>query len=291
MHPVIASVLSALAALADAAQADDVPACATVALVAARDVLAAMGDEDKPEGYEDALAGVEAALTALGYEDADEDEPAPAEDPPPADKTATIPGRFRVRKSDGAVHLPMLVRAVGDDGLAVLSTDDEDSYGDIVDVKTLRLERFATNPVLLWGHSHACPIGTWADVAIQATDKAAALVGRPMFDDAADSLDTTAKLVSSKWKSKQLRGVSIGFRPEWRTSVSRGSLPKDHWAFKEGSWGLFFEGAELLEASIVAVPANPNAVGKAATPRRTRKPAEARVPPAKDPGAGWWTGA
>ena len=90
-------------------------------------------------------------------------------------------------------------------------------------------------------HRSDFPVGRWADVRIEGT----ALVGRLVLAPAgtSDRVDEIRKLV----EAQVLTATSVGFRP-----IS--SRPRS----KDG--GLIFERQILIEASLVSIPSNPNAV-------------------------------
>ena len=295
MNPSAIAALLVMSEMADAiAEGDD--ALAIKLIVGARDVLAVEVEAGTaPEQATAAIESLDAVLEALGYEVV-EDEDEPAEDPAPADPPDADPpaepmkaaGRMVTRRTDGSMLFCRQAVEVAHGKFAIASTSDEDSYGDIVDVKTMKLDRFVgdtANPVMLFQHNHECPIGQWDDVKLDKVAGKDAIVGTPKFD-VENEHDPLAKKIAHKWETKQLRAVSIGFMPDWHTSRSRGALPKEHWAYKPDCWGTFYEGASLLEMSIVSVPANPFALGKAdkATRIVKREPPPAPKPATPD----WW---
>jgi HK97 family phage prohead protease len=129
----------------------------------------------------------------------------------------------------------------------VLSDATVDSYGDIVDPNGWELSRFRKNPIALFGHSHKDPIGTWADVRVEGGK----LKGRLMFAKEGTSarIDELRRLV----EQRILRAVSVGFRALEAEPID----PKLPWA------GTKYKKQELLETSLVSVPANPAALSQA----------------------------
>ena len=119
----------------------------------------------------------------------------------------------------------------------VAATSELDRDFDRIDVASLRLDNFTANPILLANHDRDCPLGTW-EVSVEGGQ----LLASPRFA-------STAK--AQEWKTLVdegvIRGVSVGFRPS-------DDSPKN----AEG--GRDFHGAELLEISLVTIPANPSAL-------------------------------
>jgi len=123
----------------------------------------------------------------------------------------------------------------------VMSSDDVDRMGDIIDIDGVDLAAFAKNPVALWNHDSGSPIGTWEDVR----KISGQLRGRLVLAAAGTSslIDRVRQLI----EQRIIRAVSVGFKP---LEMS---------ALKE-TGGLRFTRSELLECSVVAVPANANAL-------------------------------
>ena len=135
----------------------------------------------------------------------------------------------------------------------VASTDRADRYGDIIDIRGWQLDAYRANNVLLLNHDHqSLPIGR-GDVRI--TD--AGLIIDVEFDMA----DPRAAEIAGKVERGFMNAVSVGFAP--LKSTPRAQLPSEHYAYSK-SGGQFFEQAELLEVSIVTIPANADAVAIAA---------------------------
>ena len=130
------------------------------------------------------------------------------------------------------------VKEVKEDGRiitgAIASTDSADRDGEILSSKGWNLDSFQKNPVLLWGHnSHELPIGKI--INIKSTE------GRLLFDaEFAVKENPFAEKVSKLMNGGFLNTFSVGF------------LPQE----KEGDT---FTKQELLEISVVNVPANPEA--------------------------------
>lgn len=122
----------------------------------------------------------------------------------------------------------------------VLSDATVDRYGDVIDPAGWVLDPFEQNPIALFNHDSDFPIGTWADVRVES----GRLVGRLTLAAPGTSarIDELVSLVGQG----VLRAVSVGFQP-------LATEPR-------GDGGLRFTRQELLECSLVSVPANPSAL-------------------------------
>lgn len=129
----------------------------------------------------------------------------------------------------------------------VLSDATVDSYGDIVEPAGWDLERFKLNPIALFAHDHRFPIGTWENVRVEAGKLIATL--KLAAKGTSQRIDELIALVDQGI----LRATSVGFMPRKYEPVDA-KHPYDGTRFTE---------QELLETSVVAVPANPSALAKA----------------------------
>lgn len=121
--------------------------------------------------------------------------------------------------------------------LAVASTAVEDRHGEIVSVEGWDLKNYKKNPVLQWAHDHTVPaIGIAKNLKIEGTGKKARLVFEPVFHEFTEQAKALKKMV----EEKIINSFSVGFRP----------LEVD---------GNIYTQQELLEISLVNVPANPEA--------------------------------
>jgi HK97 family phage prohead protease len=155
------------------------------------------------------------------------------------------------------IYREMEVRAAGGNELNerefefLASDETPDSYGDIVRVAGWELKRFKRNPIILFNHKSDVPVGHSPKTFID--EDRNALVSRIKLADegTSDFIDTLYKLM----KQRIVRAVSVGFRPTKDVEILRD---------KEGAFlGLEFNGQELLEVSIVSIPANPNSLSLA----------------------------
>ena len=126
----------------------------------------------------------------------------------------------------------------------VASSATPDRYGDIIDQKGWILENYKKNAVVLLNHdSNQLPIGK-GNVYLR-DDKL-------VIDVEFDKEDERAAEVERKVKAGFMNAVSVGFRP--LESKSRSELPEDNKYY--GQRGMYYSKAELLEVSIVTIPAN-----------------------------------
>ena len=126
----------------------------------------------------------------------------------------------------------------------VASTATPDRYGDIIDQKGWQLDAYNKNPIVLLNHdSSQLPIGRG-----QVQVKNDQLV----IDVEFDMDDPRAAEVARKTQKGFMNAVSVGFQP--LQSALRAELSKDSPYY--GKSGQFYKSAELLEVSIVTIPAN-----------------------------------
>lgn len=147
-----------------------------------------------------------------------------------------------------AVPVSGVVKAVNEEERSVdfiLSTGSMDRQGDCVKPEGWDLKNYRANPVVLWGHDYdSLPVAKARNVRIED----GALKGTAVFTPAgmARFNDTVFEML----KGGFLNAVSVGFMPK-------------KWAFaqdNERPFGIDFEEQELLEFSVVPVPAHPQAL-------------------------------
>ena len=134
----------------------------------------------------------------------------------------------------------------------VASDESTDRYGDVVVAKGWQLEAFRKNPVLLWSHNASAPIGTVPEIGV--TGKR--LLATVKFTD--KGINPQADLVCALVQQKELRAVSVGF-----TIGSADDIELIRDEQNDEVTGYRYLKPELLELSVVAVPANPNALALA----------------------------
>lgn len=161
-------------------------------------------------------------------------------------------GLMQIRQFIKAVHDEEEDKQIGSMSF-IASTARADRYGDIIDVKGWDLESYKSNPVILLNHDHqSLPIGKGT---VRLTDEAL------IIDVDFDMEDPKAAEIAGKAARGFMSAVSVGFTP--KKAIARADLPIEHYAYSK-SGGQFFEKAELLEVSIVTIPANADAVAIAA---------------------------
>jgi len=127
-----------------------------------------------------------------------------------------------------------------DDGsfIAVASTNSVDRHGEIVDNNGWDLKAFKKNPVILWGHDHTEPaIGVSKRTWVEGSGKKARLMITPVLHDVTER----ARAVKALIEMGVIKTLSVGFKP------------------LESPDGVTFTKNELLEVSMVNVPANADA--------------------------------
>lgn len=125
-----------------------------------------------------------------------------------------------------------------------LSDETPDRMGDIVSANGWDLTNFRRNPIALWNHLSSHPIGVWENLRVEETSLRGDLRLAPK--GTSERIDEIRKLV----EAGILKAVSVGFRPI--TSQPR--------KMGEKHIGEHFLKQELVETSLVSVPANPNAL-------------------------------
>jgi len=134
-----------------------------------------------------------------------------------------------------------------------ISTGARDREGDIIDPKGWEIENYLRNPVVLFAHDNRRPpIGR--AVSVEATENRLTATAEFMPPD----IDTSgfSETIYRMVKAGYLNATSVGFLPkEWE--LIREKMGDDE---EEKVTGIKFLKQELLEFSIVPVPANPEAL-------------------------------
>jgi HK97 family phage prohead protease/HK97 family phage major capsid protein len=124
----------------------------------------------------------------------------------------------------------------------VLSDETPDRLDDVIMSDGWDLKAFKRNPIALFGHRSDFPIGKWLNIRVENKQ----LIGH--LEMAAEGTSPRIDEIRRLIDSGILKAVSVGFRP--LESKKR-----------EGTdWGYVYTKSELVETSVVAVPANPNAL-------------------------------
>lgn len=126
----------------------------------------------------------------------------------------------------------------GEDFIAIASTEVEDRQGEVVEVEGWDIKNFKNNPVLLLFHDHhSLPVGKAQKIWIEKGGNKKRLMFKPVFE----TITERGRAISELVKQGFLKTFSVGFKP----------LDSD---------GNRFTKQELLEISLVNVPANPEAM-------------------------------
>jgi HK97 family phage prohead protease len=131
----------------------------------------------------------------------------------------------------------------------VLSDETVDRMGDVISSAGWDIESFKNNPIALFNHKSDFPIGRWHNLRVEKGALRGHLELAP--EGTSDRIDEIRKLVNAGI----LRTVSVGFHPI--EAVPLKSLNVGGFA------GQRYLKQELLETSLVSVPANPNALAVA----------------------------
>jgi HK97 family phage prohead protease/HK97 family phage major capsid protein len=127
----------------------------------------------------------------------------------------------------------------------VLSDETPDRMDDIILADGWELTNFKKNPIALFNHKSDFPVGKWRNLRVENKELRGHLELAP--EGTSPRIDEIRKLVDAGI----LRAVSVGFKPiEER--------PR-----KESKYGSCFVRSELVETSLVSVPANANALAVA----------------------------
>jgi HK97 family phage prohead protease len=126
----------------------------------------------------------------------------------------------------------------------IASTPAPDRDKDRVMPKGINVENFKGNPALFFGHNYADPAMLIGSVAEFSIDDAGMKFRPELREPASDSDPMT--IIKSLWDSGLLRAASIGFIPRKSKANDLG--------------GLDFDEVELLEISLVGLPANQQAL-------------------------------
>lgn len=158
--------------------------------------------------------------------------------------------QIRTRASEPYEESDRVVRFVASD-------ETPDRVGDVIEVAGWNLTHYKKNPVVLWGHdsNNTPPIGKAVNVrrGIGPDGKPALLAS---IEFAPKEAHEFAETVYQLTKGGFLNAVSVGFMPRSTKAISDAErqdmgMPK---------YGMFYDRADLLEISVVSVPANPSAL-------------------------------
>jgi HK97 family phage prohead protease len=147
----------------------------------------------------------------------------------------------------------------------VYSDETQDRYGDRIRVKGWRLDNYKANPVALWQHDMDQPIGVSREVKTVLGDSPR-LIGTIKYADPGTSAFHDATYLLAK--QGILKAVSVGFDP---LEMYRPKGAEERNELGLGQYGVDIRGADLLEISLVSIPANPNAMQLALDDRHHRR--------------------
>ena len=137
----------------------------------------------------------------------------------------------------------------------IASTSVSDRYGDVVD-QSWMLDSYRQNPVIQVDHDYRAEstVGRADQVSVE-DDRLVVVVKW--------GTDAKSQEVAAKVKDGLLSAVSVGVKPG--RAVRRSEMPTDDPYYadpKVNPYGMVFYDNELLEVSVVAVPANPEALAQ-----------------------------
>lgn len=155
------------------------------------------------------------------------------------------------------------VKAIDDHTFeAMISTESVDRDGDVLLAAGARLDSFRRNPIVLFGHNYfeaSAVVGKALDV-----ESIPGKGVRTLFEFAGADVSEDADMVRRLWAGGFLNATSVGFIPKnWDRRKGDNGEDLDR--------GLVFTEWELLEFSIVPVPANQDALRLAMKALETRK--------------------
>jgi HK97 family phage major capsid protein/HK97 family phage prohead protease len=128
----------------------------------------------------------------------------------------------------------------------ILSDATPDHFNDIIEPAGWSFENFKKNPICLFNHRSEWPIGTWKNIRIAGGELRGHLQPAPW--GTSPRIDEVRRLIDAGI----LKAVSVGFKAI--ESKPRGRDPFD---------GMVYVKSELVECSLVSIPANPNALSVA----------------------------
>lgn len=134
----------------------------------------------------------------------------------------------------------------------VMSSEASDRMADVVKQDGIDFKNFLKNPIALAYHRHDAPIGSWKNVEVVNSGRPKRTEGDLVMLD--EGVTERADEISRLLAAGGLKAVSIGF------------IPKEvDWIRDEnGVWtgGFYIPDSELLECSVVSIPAQPAALMK-----------------------------
>jgi HK97 family phage prohead protease len=127
-----------------------------------------------------------------------------------------------------------------------ISDGNVDRMGEIVDQESWDFANFLQNPLLLWGHDPSQPKNVLGQItALEYDPKENATIATAQFDT---DINDNAALIFNQVARGTLRCTSVGFIPH--EEAVENDIPT-------------LKNCELLEVSVVPIPANPRAIALA----------------------------
>jgi HK97 family phage prohead protease len=151
----------------------------------------------------------------------------------------------------GTVFKTSELKAVADGQYEFVASDESiDRMGDVIRINGWELANYKRNPIVLFQHQSSNPVGISTKVWVEGK----ALMSRIKLaaEGTSPFIDTLRKLMAQGI----VKAVSVGFVPTKEPSYIR-DVKNDQIT------GLEYIGQELLEISLVSVPANPQALSLA----------------------------
>lgn len=145
-----------------------------------------------------------------------------------------------------------------------ITDESVDRMGDVLLADGLRMRGFAANPVVLLSHDTSRPIGRVVDLQPGTNPYSDKPGWRAAIEFAPAGVSRDADEALALVDSGILRAVSVGFRP----IRSRRPSSRERAELGMPPGGTIFEEVELLEVSLVTVPANPAAIAASADAQR-----------------------
>jgi HK97 family phage prohead protease len=160
-----------------------------------------------------------------------------------------LPSDYRVFKT-----IPVQVESAGTRRRRfTISTESVDRDNDTISLRGWMLDSFARNPVVFYNHeTYDYPIGKAVEISVSGSALRSTVEFMPSTipNGAGEAAEAVFQMVEGGF----LCAASVGFRPlEYTTAKSR--MSDDDW------WpAMDFTKVELMEWSVVGIPANPDAV-------------------------------
>ena len=152
------------------------------------------------------------------------------------------------RAASGVVHKTMVTDEVVNNEF-IMSDETVDRMDEVIAADGWDMVDFKKNPIALFGHRSDFPIGKWVNVTVKGKQLRGTLEMAP--EGTSERIDEIRRLI----KAGILKAVSVGFRPKQKEPLGDKADP---------FWGPFkYLKQELMECSLVSVPANPNALAVA----------------------------